>query len=283
MGIPWWAWPLLALVAFMALAVRFASSYRASLRDGFRAFLRERRPDLRVASESPDSFRIDDAAGTEVGTLNLRSLYEASPRDAAEREALYGRLLGAIEQAAVVGDLSAAQRDSVLPRLVNSGMLTSLRAASDTELPAVDLGAAGLHVVMVLDGADSVAYLGEAELNKLGLKLAEAFDVAKANLALRFDPAIVRRALDSQDVVMAKALDSYDAARLLLVPQHLDADERLVAAIPDRNTLVLTRVPADDDWRPLRRLAQTAAGDPLCTEPLIVSRDGIVAAGARGQ
>ena len=45
--------------------------------------------------------------------------------------------------------------------------------------------------------------------------------------------------------------------------------------IPDRDTLVLLAPPADGDWTPHRRLAKNAAGDPLWTEPLIVTARGI--------
>ena len=61
----------------------------------------------------------------------------------------------------------------------------------------------------------------------------------------------------------------------MLVPGDLDAGESVVALIPDRDTLVLSAAPDDGDWAGLWKLARAAAGDPLRTEPLIVTPDGI--------
>jgi hypothetical protein len=88
----------------------------------------------------------------------------------------------------------------------------------------------------------------------------------------------VRAAVGSPNLNVIKTCDSFDAARLLLVPGYLEAGERLVALIPDRDTLVLTTPPADDDWAGLRTLAVTADGDPLYPEPLVVTSAGIARA-----
>jgi hypothetical protein len=74
-----------------------------------------------------------------------------------------------------------------------------------------------------------------------------------------------------------KSMDSYDAARLLLVPDYLNPGEELAAMIPDRDTLVLIKVPQNGDWSPLVKLAKVAAGDPLYRRPLRVTSAGIAA------
>ena len=103
----------------------------------------------------------------------------------------------------------------------------------------------------------------------------QALEAGRANLARTFGRDVVRSVVGSRTINVIKISDSFDAARLLLVPGYLDAGESLVALIPDRDTLALTAAPADGDWAGLRRLARAAAGDPLWTEPLIVTSDGI--------
>jgi len=52
----------------------------------------------------------------------------------------------------------------------------------------------------------------------------------------------------------------------------------VIAMIPDRDTLVLIRPPADDDWSAMRRLARNAAGPPLWREPIRVTAEGFAPA-----
>ena len=104
---------------------------------------------------------------------------------------------------------------------------------------------------------------------------ADALVLAKANLARAFDSTAVRSALSDRSMNVVKTNDTFDAARILLVPQFLEPGESIAAVIPDRDTLVLTAVPADGDWSRLRKIAGVAAGDPLWREPLIVTREGI--------
>ena len=136
-------------------------------------------------------------------------------------------------------------------------------------------GVAGLSIVFVLDREAAVAYLTADLLAELKLTPEQALEVGRANLARTFGRDVVRSAVGSRTINVIKISDSFDAARLLLVPGYLDAGESLVALIPDRDTLALTAAQADGDWAGLRRLARAAAGDPLWTEPLIVTSDGI--------
>jgi uncharacterized protein YtpQ (UPF0354 family) len=130
-------------------------------------------------------------------------------------------------------------------------------------------------VVLVLDSKNSVAYLQTSQLSELGLvDPAAALEVAKENLARSFKGEVVREAIEKNNLVVGKSADTYDAARLLLVPAHLKQGETLAAMIPDRDTLVLTRIPADDNWAGLTKLAKTAAGDPLFRKPIVVTAHG---------
>lgn len=116
----------------------------------------------------------------------------------------------------------------------------------------------------------------------IGVAIAATFLAIGLRSRQRWRQALVdhlrRTAPRHRDRGLIKTCDSFDAARLLLVPGYLEAGETLVALIPDRDTLVLTTPPADDDWAGLRTLAGTADGDPLYTEPLVVTSAGIATA-----
>ena len=145
-----------------------------------------------------------------------------------------------------------------MPRLVNESRLRQLRAeTSGDPLPALPSGVAGLSIVLVLDGANSVAYLTERHLDDLALTSEGALQLAKENLSRSFEAAIVRRAIHGGTLNVVKTFDTFDAARLLLLPQFLREGEELAALDPDRDTLVVTRVPANRDWV---RAAKTREG-----------------------
>ncbi len=129
----------------------------------------------------------------------------------------------------------------------------------------------------MLDSEQSVAYLQSEQLADLGISPQEALDLAMENLGQTFKPEPVRAVLDDNSMSVVKSMDTYDAARLLLIPSTLQDGESVAALIPDRDTLVLAPVPADGDWTSLRKLARNADGDPLWTEPLLVTSAGVAA------
>ena len=83
-----------------------------------------------------------------------------------------------------------------------------------------------------------------------------------------------------KDVVAVHTGDSFDAARLLLVPEALKPGEAVQAAVPDRDLLILSPVPADGDWTRSRAAAKAAYGDSapgvpdLLDRPILVTRGG---------
>jgi hypothetical protein len=98
------------------------------------------------------------------------------------------------------------------------------------------------------------------------------------NLARGFDHALVRKTVMAKEVTLIETGDSYDAARLLLVPRHMIPGEALVAMIPDRDTLVLSPVPLDDNWAPFEKLARSPRTDRVIwNQPLKVTAQGVSA------
>lgn len=281
MSLPWWVWLLGLVLAAIGLMVFAARSFRRRIREEFLRFLREQRPDWQVAVGRRGTIEVRRAPQDEAGTLFPEKLYAmaAEIRENVEtaRRPVYERFLRMLEEAGESRLDPERDRGRVLPRIVTSAQLGELRRGLG-EVPAAPLGIEGLEVVAVLDSPESVRYLGACALGELGLELAEAIELGKANLRATFGGEVVRRAVESPDLNVVKSFDSHDATRLLLVPEHLHARESVIAMIPDRDTLVLLRPPAEGGWAGLRKLARNADGPPLWREPIRVTPEGFAPA-----
>jgi hypothetical protein len=288
-----WGWAGCVVVVLMAIVGLLAGarrSWRTSIRQELVDHLRRAAPEVAVTAIHPDRLElvVPGAALDAGATFYLARLYQRiaelpagdTPELRAGRAAVYDTIVATIREGATgLESLDAdAERRNVMPRLVTDDTLAALRrqvAGAGKALPSLPSGVAGLSIVFVLDREAAVAYLTADLLAELKLTPEQALEVGRANLARTFGRDVVRSAVGSRNINVIKISDSFDAARVLLVPGYLDAGESVVALIPDRDTLVLTAAPDDGDWAGLRRLARTAAGDPLWTEPLIVTSDGI--------
>lgn len=268
-------WLVMLVAAFLILAVAAMLNRRAVLRREFKAFLRERRPDLQVAAETSHALVLATPDGASAGTLSLYRLYREAPVDKADRPALYERLVGSLSDADALARLGPDSQGRLMPRIVNDRFLADIRREVGDDIPAIPFGVDGLSAVLVLDNENSVAYLNSAQLGAIGVDPRSGLPIAEANLARLFAADPVRAAVTAGKVSVIKSRDTYDAARLLLVPQHLGDGEQVAALIPDRDTLVLARVPPDGNWARLHELAKNAEREPLFTKALLVTAQGI--------
>ena len=293
LALTWWTGAgcgAAALTAIVALLFGARRSWRTAVRQELVDHLRRTAPEFAITAIYPDRLELAVPGGApDAGaTFYLARLYQRlaelpagdTPELRAGRAEVYDTIVATIRDGATgLESLDAdAERRNVMPRLVTDDLLAALRsqvAGAGKALPSLPSGVAGLSIMFVLDREASVAYLTADLLAELKLTPEQALEAGRANLARTFGRDVVRSAVGSRTINIIKISDSFDAARLLLVPGYLDAGESLVALIPDRDTLALTAAPADGDWAGLRRLARAAAGDPLWTEPLIVTSDGI--------
>jgi hypothetical protein len=295
LALTWWGWAGGAVAGLVAVAAVFYAAWR-SWRKGVRRqlveHLRRTAPEIAIVAVHQDRLELTwaDAPADGGATFFLERLYDKvaalpvgdTPELQAARTAVYDAVVASIREGATGLELDAeAERGNVMPRLLTDDVLAGMRAqvaSAGKELPALPSGVAGLSIVFVIDREASVAYLTSELLADLKLTPETALDLARSNLARTFGRDVVRSAVGSRNINVIKSMDTFDAARLLLVPGYLEAGESVVALIPDRDTLVLTRPPDDGDWAGLRTLALAAAGDPLCTEPLVVTAEGIATA-----
>ena len=282
----WWLLIPIVIVVLLVLGIRSARAWRDAIRGEFVAYLRREAPEFEVVAERDRDLDIRGADGG-TGTLSLDRLYREGTHipvgDTAGKEALFARFVSMLREGGKVASLDAeADRARVFPRLVPDAFFAGVPAREAGKAPVtLPSGVPGLSIALVLDSETSVAYLNRELLADLKLSPDEALAVAKENLGRSMDVgAVVRRAFADRSVNVVKGGDSYDAARLLLVPACLDEGEELAAAIPDRDTLVLTAAPANGDWSAMRKLAGTPAGDVLWPDPLLVRPSGIAPAPA---
>ena len=292
-ALSWWGWAGLGVIGFVALVLASWRSYRRGVRQQLVEYLRAHAPEVQVVAVHADRLELRlEGGAAEGGTFYLTRLYQAiaelpsgqtAEENQAAREALYDGVVKALRDCApgLDGLDAEAERPNVLPRLMHDGGVSQLRRAieaSGQRLPVLPTGAPGLSIVFVLDREAAVAYLTEDLLGKLGLTPEQALALARTNLAKRFSRDVVRQAVTGGAFNVVKSGDTFDAARLLLVPEYLEAGESLAAVVPDRDTLVLTAPPADGDWTRLRSIAGAADGDPLYAEPIVVTPAGIAKA-----
>lgn len=278
----WLSWVVAGLGALVVLLVLARRSFRTSVRRELLEVLARDLPGVTVLDEAPTHLRLRLPGGAE-GQAQLERLYAAvaalgtgAPPEA--RQELYRQWVATVrESSQSSGPLDLETHgERVLPRIVGPGFFDQL--PPEAGIPHTPLGETGLSVTYVLDHPHSVAYLTREHLDELGLDRTRAHALALRNLAGKTDPAVLRKALGSGQVSVIASDDTYGAARLLLVPPQLESGQAVVAAIPDRDTLVLMPGP-DADLEGARKLARTPRTDrPLFDRPLRVTRDGIALA-----
>lgn len=280
MQIPWWAWLLLALVAVVAFFAWGGRRWQGTVRQEVVDYFAEHAPELVVEVRGPLELVVREQGAEDGASLYLQNtVREASALRAADREGragVYQNLLAAYREG-VRGLELDGERDlpRLRPRLLTAADVESYGTQAAQPPAAVETGVPGLLATVVVDSEASVRYLNADDLEELGLTADDALARAVDNFRDTLPGAVVRNTLDQGELSVFKDLDSYDAARLLLVPDLLGEGESVVALIPDRDTLALAPVPADGDWSSLRKLAHNAAGPPLWTEPVVVTRAGL--------
>jgi uncharacterized protein YtpQ (UPF0354 family) len=282
--IPWWVWPIGGVVLIYLFLRSARRSFRRTVCEEAIAYLGREHPDVEVIDKN-EKFLTVSSEDFDEGQLYLQNLYYAiaeSKKHAPEdREELYDRFIGGPvrESKLMMQPLSLdTHGDRIMPRILPSDALDELQKGGDT--PHTPLNVAKLHVVYVLDYEHSVAYLTDEQRRELGLDLESLHQRALDNLAKTFAPQGVRAVIDERSLVTVKSGDSYDAARLLLVGRHLGEGEAVLAAIADRDSLVL--IPVPDDESALSKLAKLAktpgSARPICDQLLKVTKDEITLA-----
>jgi hypothetical protein len=271
---PLWAWVIAGVLVLVGLFRVAQASFRRDVQDQFLVYLRTHHPEWSASASGRDAIVVRlEVIGESTMHLDrlFREIMAAHVKTFDERSPVFQRFAETLAQHARDATPSL-DRDGerILPRLVPADSLATLsEQVCHTAHPQT-----GLLVVYVLDSPSSVTYVNEDMRTALGLSLAELHARALENLRPRFPDAVVRDVLATGQMAAVKTQDTYDAARALLIPQLLGADEKVVVAIPDRDTLVILPYPVDSDLTAIRELARVTSGPALLGRPLVVTRQG---------
>jgi hypothetical protein len=218
--------------------------------------LAERHPAVRFLGMLPDRFACLLEVDGQETVVALHGLHVHADADADAFTRAVARLIGEVRDVGLDrlddadGDFAFAA-PSLLPQVRTRAWLAEHGAFGDSGLVHRPLGER-LVVVYVLDEGADMVFVCRGHLQRWRRSEAELYDLARANLASRGEPLPAR--VPAEGLVLRSG-DGYDAARLLLL---LGADEELLVAVPDRDTLWIGRTP-DVDVAAVRATAAAVA------------------------
>jgi hypothetical protein len=265
-------WVLGAVALLLLFLFHARTHWRRFIRQQVREAL-EARPDVQIEKEGPDSFEV--RVGELTGTLYLGHLYAglAGMRSQEQQKAAIRDFVDNALAAPPQDPLNLLRDgDRLMPRLFPSEALHQAPAAGP--LPCRRSGLPGLVIAYVLDSERAVMYLTAKHLEELQLDIEALHVRAMENLRRSFAGARVRHALEQGSVQVVKTGDSFDATRILLVPEHLEAGEELLAVIPDRETLAFTRIEGADLVGLCKLARIPASPHTLLDRPVRITREG---------
>lgn len=276
----WWGWLLTAILTLLALAMGAAIYARRRFCEEFTGFLNQHWPELHIVGRRGMMLETRGPKDDERGQIDMRPVYRlmlaTNAHTLEQRTPIYRDALAAYREGSQMSGtpFRPEDADKLMPRLVTADFFVTGRSMDD--VPHVALGNTGLFAVCVLNGLNSVLYLTRPQLMELGLSEPELFIRALANLGKTFPAAdAVRGVIVKPNLMVIKGLDTFDAARLLLLPDALEPGETLVAAVPDRDTLVFTKAPDDGNYASYRRLLTPGSDRLLLNRILKVTADGV--------
>jgi hypothetical protein len=278
--LPWWAWVILVLLLLAWILIYAGISWRRGIRREFIEYLKKHYPGLVVAEENVAYLRLEGPT-MDLGVVSMGGLYhavsQAEVRTPQDRQEVYEKFLKMLKEGVSLMSRKLTREEDagrIMPRLVTREFFATEPLLAGA--PNVPLGNTGLYVVYVLDGDASVVYLTRDHLADLGMSDQEVGTLALEHLK-RSAPLenLVREAVEHGSVVSVKQLDTYDAARLLLLPDLLQEGEALVAAVPDRDTLVFLKEPPGGRVEEIQGLLLSTSDKPLLKKALRVTNRGI--------
>ncbi len=254
----------------------------------FLAFARRELPDATFVEKAENEIEIS-GPNLSTQTLALDKLYRQCAKlpgkKSAEREEIYRRWLGVLNSESVVEVFKDAQfaniASRVYPKMVGDSFFEGLRAHSTDGIAETRDSVPGhlientpFHLVFVIDFPDRVAYILGAQLQLYKIDAQQLFAAAFDNARRLLPREEGRDLLESDEVKMLPCEDGHPTARLLILPEYLDDSEEFAVVIPSQDLLMLTDVPGDNNWNPLRQFARQSEGLP---QPFRVNKNGLTA------
>jgi PAS domain-containing protein len=233
-------------------------------------------PEFEVTEQRADAIIFQDSEGSEFQILleNMRAVVDELPHETLdERRRIYEEYVRCLQRGESAFESSAnCLLDQLMPRIIHRDQLENMVEQFEMPIPHRPLGDLPLVAVYVIDLPESVAFVNDSTAQQMGLSEPELFERALANL----DPEgeFIRQLgqFSAGRVAVVKTEDSYDAARLLLVPQAIDDDVTVCAAVPDRDTLVLAILDEDTVYATVDEMAKSPGSNRLIFDSAIEVR-----------
>ncbi len=274
-----WLWGIFAGIGgLLILCILAAWSWRKKIAKEFAAYIAEKRPDISILriTASRIHFRSPD---TERGQLDLHKIISAcsaiDANDPKGRRAVYEHFFNSVLADDAIAAFSYAEHAaSILPQLIPAAHLPEfIKHGGVLHRP---LDGLPLCILYVADAEQKMQYLNEEALTELGISPDALHELALSNLRKIFPEQSVRAVIERNTMILVAAHDCYDAARILLLPEYLREGEKMIALIPDRDTLGLAPVPESGDMSALQKLANTPFNRDklLLKKPVLATRNG---------
>ncbi len=253
-------------------------SRRKKIAAEFAAYIKARRPDISInrITTSHIHFQSDHVKNGQIDLHKIMTGCTAlKAEDREGRRNIYEWFFNSVLVNDGIETFSREKHaEHILPQLIRAEHLTFF--TKRCPMPHRRLDGLPLCILYVADSEQNMQYITEEALRELEMPPGELHELALANLRKLFPEQAVRIVVDHHSMNLIAAHDCYDAARLLLVPGYLNEDEKLLAMIPDRDTLGLAPVPESGDMTGVEQLANTPFNEDklLINRPILVTRNG---------
>lgn len=250
---PGWLWPVLLVVALLFFAARsFYTRFRRMCRrtrEELTELVRRDYPEVEVLREERGNLVV--RCGGEERVWEMAELYSRVAQlpemgaDPPARRRLYQQAARLMFAPKVDGPLNRAEHGALIkPLLLPAEGAEAPPLATILSTEVLDLG---LKLAYVVDAPPGNRFLTEQDREDLGLSSAELHDLALANLGRDFPSDLLTQPLTANNGSALQFSDGFDAARLLLLPRHLQRGQAVLALIPHRDLLLLLPGAMADD------------------------------------
>lgn len=233
--------------------------------------LREGGVDKKIQYDPEEFSLIIGEAGDKLFFLgNVYNRY--SEAEKAGREEVVNRFAKVVllSDRPLPADFSDA-RSHILPRLENLASLSFMRLRNrlkgiEYALPPHKVTASDFFIDLVYDWPESIQGIQQSDLDRWGITFEKALELSLENLKAKSGEKF-SRSPDKPGVYVSPWKDNYDASRLLLPGKIAGLEVRgdPVAALPGRDTLLIT---GSDDEEGLAALAELAAASLAEPHPI---------------
>ena len=258
------------------------------INEEFLAFARQAMPDAAFVEKAGNEIKIS-GPNLSSQTLILDKLQRQCAgipgHKSDDRKEIYRQWLGILNSESVVEALKEASfadiAERIYPKIVGESFFEGLRARNADgiaenrdSVPGHPIENTLFHLVFVIDFPDRVAYILGAQMQSYEIDAQQLSAAAFDNARQLLPRDESRELLESDEVKMLACEDGHPTARLLILPEYLEDGEEFAVVIPSQDLLMLTAVPGDNNWNPLRQFARQSDGLP---QPFRVSKNGLTA------